>query len=78
LGFAEMYMPNCATGKRVFNILANDEEVASNLDVFSKAGCRRGYISTHTVTADALGEIDIKFVPVRENPFVSFIHIVQN
>jgi Malectin domain len=78
LGFAEMYLPNCATGKRVFNILANDEEVASNFDVFSKAGCRQGYISIHVVTADALGEIDIKFVPVRENPFVSFIHIVQN
>jgi Malectin domain len=78
LGFAEMYLPNCVKGKRVFNILANDEEVASNLDIFSKAGCRQGYTSTHVVTSDSVGEIDIKFVPVRENPFVSFIHIVQN
>jgi hypothetical protein len=71
LGFAEMHQPNCGIGKRVFNIVANDVQVVSNLDVFSVAGCKRGFTSTHTVTAN-------EFVPVRENPFTSFIHIVEN
>jgi Malectin domain len=78
LGFAETYQPNCGTGKRVFNVVANDVQVVSNLDVFSVAGCKRGFTSTHTVTANEFGEIEIKFVPVRENPFISFIHIVES
>ena len=78
MGFAETYGPNCAAGKRVFHILANGANWLSNVDVFVGAGaCHRAYTPTKPMTADASGNIAITLVPVKENPFVSFINIVS-
>jgi Malectin domain len=75
LGFAEIWEPNCAKGKRIFEVLANGSLIVSNLDVFAVAGCKKAYTTTKTVAANASGKIELKFVAVAENPFVSFIDV---
>jgi hypothetical protein len=52
-GFAEIWGPNCATGKRVFDISVNGATVKPNLDVYAAAGCRTAHVETVTLTTDA-------------------------
>jgi hypothetical protein len=75
LGFAETYQRNCDIGKRVFSVVANGATLWSNLDIFAIAGCKGPYVTTQTATVNALGNIELTFVPIRQNPFMSFIDI---
>jgi Malectin domain len=75
MGFAETWQPNCGTGKRVFSVFANGAAVLSSLDVFALVGCKMAYTTTKTVVANANGKVELKFVAVKENPFVSFIDV---
>jgi Malectin domain len=75
MGFAETFQPNCGTGKRVFSVFANGATVLSSLDVFALVGCKKAYTTTQTVVAGANRKMELKFVAVKQNPFVSFIDV---
>jgi len=76
IGFAENYDANCGTGKRIFDILVNKEAFEIGLDVYGRVGgCYIALVETHTFLADPDGSFVIDFLPVVENPMVSFIAI---
>jgi hypothetical protein len=72
-GFAEIWGPNCKTGKRVFDISVNGALVKPNLDVYAAAGCRTAHVETFALTADASGRYKIDFKSSVENAMISFI-----
>ena len=77
LVFAENYEPNCVTEKRLFDVVVNDEVLASNIDVYGAVGCFSGYTIAETVTADTDGSLHIQFLPVKRHPMVSAIIVSQ-
>src|SRR5579883_798732 len=73
LKFAEIYFT--AAGQRVFNIIINGATVESNFDPFAAAGgSNKAVDKTYSITVTG-GAIDIRFVPVVQNPKVSAIEI---
>jgi Malectin domain/Calcium-binding EGF domain len=73
LGFSEISA--CETGRRIFDVLANGELLLSSFEIYPAAGCDTGYATTHTVVANAQGEIEVKLA--GEHATISFIHIMQ-
>jgi Malectin domain len=76
LGFAETHIPNCANGKRVFNVLVGSNYNITALDVHAKVGCKRGFVlHTQPIQADGKGEISIRFQSIagKNFPMISFI-----
>jgi Malectin domain len=77
LGFAENYEPNCFIAKRLFSITVNGLPYATDLDVFSYAGCNSALILSENLTADVNGTFVIDFIPVKRFPMVAFIEIAS-
>jgi hypothetical protein len=75
LHFAELYQS--ATGKRVFNVLINGTTVLSNFDIYATAGGNyRAVLRELTATANASGQIIIKFNTITDNATVGGIEII--
>jgi len=73
LKFAEIYFTG--VGQRVFKIIINGVLVENNFDPFAAAGgINIAVDKTYPVTVTA-GTIDIRFLPVIQNPKVSAIEI---
>jgi hypothetical protein len=76
LDFAEIYWN--AAGRRLFNVSINGTQVLSRFDIFATAGGKYKAIAEEfTATADANGNITIKFTSVRDNAKVSGIEILS-
>jgi Malectin domain len=74
LGFAEIYSPDCVTGKRVMNVTVNDVPLQTAFDVFDTAGgCNIGTTLETTATANGNGEIMIEITADGDYPMISFI-----
>lgn len=75
LHFAEVYFD--AIGKRRFNVAINDRYVLTEYDILARAGGRNKAIQeTFSVTANALGEVTIRFrVGSADQPKVDAIVI---
>ena len=77
LGFAETYEPNCATGKRVFNVTVNGELVASELDVFEKVGCNNALVLDKKIHLRGSNKIEIELAADVNNPMISLIQVKE-
>jgi len=77
MGFAEMYLPSCRKGKRIFDIAVNGNVVKSGLDVFKAKGCETAYILSYNLSPSSSGSFEIRFIRRRKNPMVAFIHIKE-
>lgn len=75
LKFAETYWS--ASGKRVFNVAVNGQNVISNLDIYSKVGKNAAYDVVVPVSV-ANGAINITFTSVVDNAKVSAILVKSN
>jgi hypothetical protein len=76
LHFAELYQT--ATGKRVFNVLINGTTVLSNFDIYAATGARyKAVVREFTATANASGQIVIKFNTVTDNATIQGIEIIK-
>jgi hypothetical protein len=76
LGFAEVWEPNCANGKRVMSILVNGNLYVNNLDVFKEAGCGGALVKTYVVAADGQGNIQVEIRASVEKGMVSSLEIM--
>jgi len=76
LGFAENYVPNCYTGKRMFNVIVNGI-FWETVDVHGSVGCNAAMTMSKTFAADSIGYFVIEFQSVKNNPMVSTISIVS-
>lgn len=77
LGFAELYTPNCRTGKRKFGIRVNGITVKSSVDVFAARGCKTAYVLQYDLSPNSSGVFELEFVRQVENPMVSMIKITE-
>ena len=77
LGFAETYEPNCATGKRVFNVTVNGELVVSELDVFEKVGCNNALVLDKKIHLRGSNKIEIELAADVNNPMISLIQVKE-
>ena len=72
LYFAESYWT--ASGKRKFNVQANGTTVISNLDIYASAGGQNKAIQrSFTTSANASGQVVLKFVTVTDNAQINGI-----
>ena len=77
LGFAEIWEPNCQTGKRIMNIRINDNLHMNKLDVFEQArGCFTAFVLSYILPANVRGEFVVKIGASVENAMLSSIDIV--
>ena len=76
LGFAEIWKPNCQTGKRVQSVQINGIIANAQLDVFKEAGCATAYVKSYNVPANGLGTIQIRLRAIQQNAMLSMIKIV--
>jgi hypothetical protein len=77
LGFAEVWMPNCAKGMRVMSITINNSRFSDNLDVFQEARCGGALVKSFNVNSDGNGTFKIVIAAKKENPMVSMIEIMN-
>lgn len=77
LGFAEIAVGKCQVGRRVMDILVNDDVFENNLDVFGRVGCHTALLLTRTFVASPGGELVIEFSATVDNPFVSLIEVTD-
>ena len=76
LGFVEIYSGACQSGKRVFTIKINNQEVESDMDVYKAAlGCNKSVTKTYKVKPNSQGKIEIQFKAKVNNAMVSSIKI---
>jgi Malectin domain len=75
IGFAENYFRACGVNKRVMDIAANGQTIASALDIYGEVGCYSGLLKDGMVAANHAGKIIINFNAVIENAMYSFIEI---
>ena len=75
LHFAELYWNS--SGKRVFNVAINNQQVLSNFDIYAATGAQnKAIVEQYTATADANGQIAVQFSTVVDNAKVSGIEIL--
>jgi hypothetical protein len=77
LGFAEVWMPTCAKGKRVMSITINNSKYSDNLDVYQEAGCGGALVKSFVLNSDGNGTFKIVIGATKENPMVSLIEITD-
>lgn len=75
LKFAEIWFTS--TGKRVFNVSINGQQVLSNFDIVAAAGGAFTALDKAFPTSATNGSITISFAAVVENPKVNGIEIVS-
>jgi hypothetical protein len=75
LKFAEIWFTS--PGQRIYNILINGQQVASNFDPFAAAGGANTAIDKQYQVAVTNGTLDIQLTPIADNPKVSAIEIFQ-
>ena len=74
LHFAEFYWTK--PGQRVFNVSLNGTQVLTNFDVLATAGGQDiAIVEPFTVTANAQGQIVVKFTTITDNAEVSGIEV---
>jgi len=74
LGFAELYKPSCALGKRIMNIFVNQKPYTSGLDVFEQAGCEGALVISKEIQLEG-NVVDIFLNTTIQNPMLSLIEI---
>jgi hypothetical protein len=75
LKFAEIWFTS--PGQRIYNILINGQQIASNFDPFAAAGGANTAIDKQYQVAVTNGTLDIQLTPIADNPKVSAIEIFQ-
>ena len=76
LYFAEGYVS--AAGQRIFSVQINGTTVLSNFDIFASAGGRnRAIARTFSATANASGQVVLRFVAGTQNPKVDGITVTS-
>jgi Tol biopolymer transport system component/fibronectin type 3 domain-containing protein len=77
LHFAEIYWT--VTGKRLFNVTINGQQVLTNFDILAVAGASyKAVVQSFAATADSSGRIAIGFLTVKDNAKVSGIEILSS
>jgi hypothetical protein len=76
LKFSENYFSTA--GQRVFNIVINGQQVATNFDIVKAAGARFTAIDLTFVTTVTNGEVLIQLTPVVQNPKIDSLLISAN
>src|SRR6185369_3415910 len=74
LHFAENWFTS--SGKRVFNILINGTQVATNFDVFALAGGYKALVRDFSATATSSNKITIQYVSLVDNAQARGIEIL--
>jgi endoglucanase Acf2 len=75
LHFAETYWG--ASGKRVFNVSINGQQVLTNFDIYASAGtANQAVVKQFTASADSTGTITIQFSTVADQAQVNGIEII--
>jgi len=74
LMFAEIY--HDSSGKRVFNVKIEGNDVISKLDIWSKAGKNAAYEETHLITVND-GKLNISFSSISDNAKLSAIKVIK-
>ncbi len=78
LHFAENFSGNFGAGLRVFDILAENQILLDNVDIFSQAGGKnRALVLTFTSVAVNDGVLNIAFNHVTDNPTLAGIEVVS-
>ena len=75
LHFAEIYWT--ASGRRVFHVRINGQQVLTNYDIFAEVGARKAAVKKFNATADGSGRVIIQFVTVVDNAKVSGIEVAE-
>jgi hypothetical protein len=75
LYFAENYFVINGTGKRVFDVRLEGQEVLNDYDIFKEVGGNTGVVRSFLVEADSV--LDLDFQRVIENPCVNAIEILS-
>lgn len=75
LNFAETY--HTAAGQRVFNVLIEEQNRLSNVDIFQSAGANAAMTERIGDINVADGKLDIRFEAITENPKISGIVVYQ-
>jgi hypothetical protein len=74
LHFAETYWSSA--GSRIFSVSINGRQVLSNFDIFATAGAKnKAVVEQFAATANATGQIVIKFTPSKDNALISGIEV---
>ena len=75
LHFAELYWTQ--SGKRLFNVFLNGNQVLSNFDIYAAAGAQnKAIIEEFTILTPPTGTVEISLGAVADNPLISGIEIV--
>ena len=74
LHFAETYYKE--PGKRIFNVLIEDQMIHPGLDVFNEVGHDSAFVSIHEVEVTD-GIVDIDFTRILENPSICAVEVVS-
>jgi hypothetical protein len=74
LHFAETYWSSA--GSRIFSVSINGRQVLSNFDILATAGAKnKAVVEQFAATANATGQIVIKFTPSKDNALISGIEV---
>ncbi len=76
LKFSENYF--ASAGQRVFNIVINGQQVATNFDIVKTAGGAFTAVDQTFVTAVTNGQVVIQLTPVVQNPKIDSLLIAKN
>jgi parallel beta-helix repeat protein len=71
---AEIYFTS--PGQRVFNILAQGQDVASHVDIAAVVGANRAYVIQAGVAANSSDKVTVQFQTVKQFPKVSGIEVL--
>jgi len=75
LHFAETYWTKA--GKRIFNVLINNQPVLRGFDIFAAAGARdKAIVEAFVVPANRNGIITIQFVTIQDNAQINAIEVL--
>ena len=77
LGFAEVWEPNCFTGKRVMAVRINGNLYENKLDVFDRTKeCGAALVESYILPANVRGEFVVNLAASVENAMLSSIDII--
>ena len=75
LHFADIYSGTHAVGKRIFDVLVEDQLILDKLDIFAEVGGYAALTKSFRVNVSD-GILDIKFIHQIENPKISAIEVL--
>lgn len=73
--FAETWAGGFRTGRRVFDVSLDGQQVLNDFDVFAAGGKRAAVVETFTITGD--GNLDLDLSHVSNNPMISGVILTR-